>query len=219
MRSQAALVYLLCALATVAGSHASISGRYLEARTADVYTGPCFANAEMGLAGKEAVLAWQVGEGEWGGVPLDGLAIVAVVRARATLGDPHASPLPALSVLLVDERATPAQRDALVAFASEMGGELLRQQVAVEAVPIATRFDAADGSASVVAGNRVELRTRALRVLDHHCGNEEVFYPPLTPTQGAVPAVALVQAYRGLGLGGTWSSSGKRAAFVGSFAR
>ena len=48
---------------------------------------------------------------------------------------------------------------------------------------------------------------------------EEVFYPPLAPTDAAVPAVALVQAYRGAGLGGTWSSSGKRAAFVGSFSR
>ena len=29
----------------------SIYGNYVEARTADVYTGPCFANSEVGLDG------------------------------------------------------------------------------------------------------------------------------------------------------------------------
>ena len=74
---------------------ASIEGDYLEARTADVYTGPCFANGEVNLAGKDAVLAWHVRRGSWNGTPLDGLGVVAVVRASATLGDPHVSPLPA----------------------------------------------------------------------------------------------------------------------------
>ena len=31
-----------------------ISGIYLETRTCQVYTGPCFANAETALAGKDA---------------------------------------------------------------------------------------------------------------------------------------------------------------------
>lgn len=219
MRRLALPLFLLCSSAALAGSSPAIHGRYLESRTADVYTGPCFANAEMGLTGKEALLAWHVHDGAWNGVALDGLAVVAVVKASATLGDPHASPLPARSVLLVDERASLAQRHALVAFATEMGGELLGDTVAIESVPIAADFDSRPGFASVVAGNRVELRTRALAVGDHHCGNEEVFYPPLTATVGAVPAVALVQAYRGPGLGGTWSSSGKRSAFVASFTR
>lgn len=219
MRPVAFLTLLLCASAATAGSSPALHGRYLEARTADVYTGPCFANAEMGLTGKEAVLAWQVGEGRFHGVVLDGLSVVAVVKASATLGDPHADPLPARSILLVDDRATPEQRDALVAFAAEMGGDLLREPVSIDSVAITADFDGRPGYASIVAGDRVELRTRALAVRDHHCGNEEVFYPPLTATTGAIPAVALVQAYRGAGLGGTWSSSGKRSAFVASFTR
>src|SRR4029450_2724167 len=81
----------------------SISGDYLEARTSDVYTGPCFANSEVNLAGKEAVFAWSVRQGAWRGVPVEGLSVVAVVRAAATLGDPTVSPLPARAVLLVDE--------------------------------------------------------------------------------------------------------------------
>ena len=81
----------------------SISGDYLEARTSDIYTGPCFGNSEVNLAGKEAVVAWRVRQGAWRGVPVEGLSVVAVVRAAATLGDPTETPLPARAVLLVDE--------------------------------------------------------------------------------------------------------------------
>jgi len=213
-----------------------ISGDYLEARTSDVYTGPCFANSEVNLAGREAVFAWRVSQGAWKGVAVDGLSVVAVVRAAATLGDPTRSPLPARSIVLVDERADAAQKEALVGLAHEMGGELLSDVVAVESAPIELTIQAApaedhaghagpvaaaalSGFASLKAGTEVELRTRALNHHDHLCGNEEVYYPPLTPTAGAVPAVTLAHAFRGSELGKTWSSPGKRSAFVGRFER
>src|SRR3989442_15370626 len=84
---------------------AAIRGDYVEVRSADVYTGPCFANAEVGLVGDQAILAWKVKQGTWKGVSLDGLGIVAVVKASATLGDPYHHPYPAKSVLIGDERA------------------------------------------------------------------------------------------------------------------
>src|SRR2546422_6731729 len=59
---------------------AAIRGDYVEVRSADVYTGPCFANAEVGLTGDQAILAWRVKEGSWQGVKLDGLTLVAVVK-------------------------------------------------------------------------------------------------------------------------------------------
>jgi hypothetical protein len=212
----------------------SVSGDYLEARTSDVYTGPCFANSEVNTAGGEAVFAWRVRQGVWKGVAIDGLSVVAVVRAAATLGDPTRSPLPARSVLLVDERADAAQKAALLGLAHEMGGDLLSDVVSVESAPIELTVEAGampaghmghaaasplSGVASLTAGTEVELRTRALNHRDHLCGNEEVYYPPLTPTAEAVPAVTLAHAFRGAELGKTWSSPGKRSAFVGRFER
>src|SRR3954454_7860677 len=194
-----------------------ISGDYLEARTSDVYTGPCFANSEVNLAGREAVFAWRVKQGAWKGVAIDGLSVVAVVRAAATLGDPTRSPLPAHSVVLVDERADAAQKAALLGLAHEMGGDLLSDVVSVESAPIELTVTSLSGVASLTAGPEVELRTRALNHHDHLCGNEEVYYPPLTPTAEAVPAVTLAHAFRGAELGKTWSSPGKRSAFVGRF--
>ena len=71
-----ALVLLLPAVALGAG--VEISGTYVEARTADVYTGPCFANSEVGLVGNEAIMAWRIEEGGWDGIDLEGLSVVAV---------------------------------------------------------------------------------------------------------------------------------------------
>ena len=58
-----------------------IRGQYIETRSADVYTGQCFANGEVNLVGDEAILAWHVQSGSWDGVPLDGLTVAAAVHA------------------------------------------------------------------------------------------------------------------------------------------
>src|SRR3977135_2333701 len=94
-----------------------IHGDYIETRSADVYTGQCFANGEVNLVGTEAIVAWHVQSGSWDGGPLDGLTVAAAIRARATLGDPYGNPYPAKSVLLIDDQATAQQSAALVSFA------------------------------------------------------------------------------------------------------
>src|SRR4051794_27137138 len=102
------------ALPVEAAAPAAVLGQYLEARTCDVFTGACFANADTGLTGKNAVLAWKIDSGTVGGAKLDGLAVVAVVAARETLGlNPS---LPGKAVVMVDEAATPAQQAALMKF-------------------------------------------------------------------------------------------------------
>ena len=66
-----------------------IRGDYLETRSADVYTGQCFANGEVNLVGNEAILAWHVRTGSWDGIPLHGLTVASAVRATGTGGDPY----------------------------------------------------------------------------------------------------------------------------------
>ena len=90
MKSKLALLAAVLLMAIPALAQANhVSGNYMEFRNADVYTGPCFANSQVGLTGQNAVLAWQISNGEWNGVSLSGLNVVAVVRASATLGDPY----------------------------------------------------------------------------------------------------------------------------------
>jgi hypothetical protein len=199
-------------------AQAKIIGDYIETRSADVYTGQCFANGEVGLTGDEAILAWHIREGSWNGVKLDGFNVVAAVKANATLGDPYADPYPAKAVLIVDEQANPGERAALASFARHMGGELLDNVVRVENQPIDMQvLQEHHGRAVLRAGSFVEVKTRAINENDHLCGNESTFYPPLTQVSHAMPAVAMTDQYKGSGLGTTWTLHDKRSAFVGTF--
>src|SRR5687767_4038276 len=109
-------------LCTSALPAAEITGDYLESRTCDVYTGPCFANSEVGLTGRNAILAWSIDQGSYRGVDLTGLKVVLAVRANDTLGFGSSlvvNPDPIKSVVLVDERANDEQRAALVEMVRE----------------------------------------------------------------------------------------------------
>src|SRR3954469_11019118 len=107
----------------------AVRGQYVEARTCNVFTGSCFANADTGLTGKNAVLAWKVTSGTVGGTRLDGLGVVAVVAARETLGLKQSAP--GKAIVIVDKKATAAQREALVAFVKAQAGDLAKDVVAV----------------------------------------------------------------------------------------
>jgi len=198
----------------------SIYGSYVEARTADVYTGPCFANAEVGLVGQLAVFGWKVSKGSWQGVDLDGLSVVGVVRASHTLGDVFESAYPVKAVMIVDNRANTEQRLALQSFAKHMAGDLLQDVVQVDYQPIELSF-ANDNihsmKANLTAGNLAKITTRALKEGDQICHNEEVWYHPLTKLDHAMPAYSLANSFQGEGLGTTWSSPDKRSAFIGTF--
>lgn len=221
-RISTVVVGLLCLLVLAAPAFAQgIYGDYVESRSADVYTGPCFANGEVGLTGDEATMAWYVRKGEWDRVALDGLGVVAVTRASATLGDPYHNPYPAKSILIVDAKASDIQRQALISFAKAMGGRLLENVLRVQSAPISMQVGEGHehGSALMKAGNLVEIHTRALNDKDHYCGNEVTYYPPLTELDHAMPVVAVSNEYLGHDLGVEWKIFNKRSAFVGTFSR
>ena len=209
------VTFSLAATALVAG----VQGDYIEARTADVFTGPCFANSEVELVGNLAVFGWRVNKGTFQGVKIDGLSVVGVVRASGTLGNIHGTTFPVKAVLIVDEKASPEQRVALKGFAQRMGGDLLQDIVAIESQPISFEIDGSihGAKAKLSAGTLAAIQTRAINDNDHLCTNEETWYSPLTKTSHAMPAYALAHDFKGKGLGTTWSSPEKRSAFVGSF--
>ncbi len=214
------VIGLACLMLMSASAYAEgIYGDYVESRSADVYTGPCFANGETGLTGNEATIAWHIRKGQWNGVELDGLSVVAVARANATLGDPYHNPYPAESILILDGRASDAQREALMSFAKTMGGRLLDDVRVVHFAPITMQVGEGRDHGSVVmrAGDLAAIQTRALNDMDHYCGNEVTYYPPLTKLAHAMPAVAVSSEFGGKDLGIEWKIFNKRSAFVGSF--
>ncbi len=196
---------------------AEIRGQYLEARTCDVWTGACFANSEMNISGKNAVLAWKVDQGERGGVKLDGLCVVAVIQATDTLGLDQTGP--AKAVILVDEKANKAQREALVALAKKLGGELTKNVLSVEAKKIRLSVnDCEEGGCASLDAGVAKVETRCLHEQhDSICGHEDNYYPPLTEGTKVQSAMVLKNTYTGTGFNQTWQDVNRRGAFVGSF--
>jgi hypothetical protein len=208
-----ALALILVAPVQAAG----ISGKYVEARTCDVWTGPCFANSEMNLGGKNAVLAWKIDKGSLDNVSLDGLSVVAVVTASDTLGLEQTGT--AKAILIVDSKANRAQCDALIRLARQQAGKLLGNVVAVETATV--KLDVTqckDGGCACVEAGKARIETRCID--GHHdkvCGNETAFYPPLSKNVDARAAVATEHSFTGKGVGETWKENGRRGAYVGSF--
>jgi hypothetical protein len=208
---------ILTALLAPVSSPATVRGQYVEARTCDVFTGSCFSNADTGLTGKHAVMAWKVDSGTINGTKLDGLSVVAVVAAGETLGLKQRTT--GRAVMIVDEKATKEQREALVAFAQAQAGGLAAEVVAVRAAKVDLVICHCDGeSCATLKAGDVKLATRCLNI-DHDkaCGNEETMYPPLAKGVAAKAAMATEHSFTGKGLNETWRDAGRRGAFVGSF--
>jgi hypothetical protein len=226
-------LFLSATMATAATPQ--IRGDYLEARTADVFTGPCFSNAEVFITGHQAVLAWKVNAGTWDGVDISGLTVAAAIRGTTTFSEDK--PSQASSVLIVDETANAAQRDALVSMAKHLAGDRLSNVVAVKATAIsmlvenhesslADANDAPKGHAMIPhappaqfwAAGLAQILTRTLDDTDPKSGNEVVAYQPLSKGVDVLPAFTLGNVFKGSGLNTTWDDHNSRGAFVGRFA-
>src|SRR5437773_4532996 len=98
------------AFAVPAAAADSVTGTYMESRTCQVYTGPCFANAETALAGREALMAWNIESGKHNSVDLAGLSVVVAVRGNDTLGYQGVEdPKELKAAIIVDAKASAAQ--------------------------------------------------------------------------------------------------------------
>lgn len=195
-----------------------IEGYYLEARTCQVYTGPCFANGESGIAGKDAVMAWSIKSGTLGGVGLSGLKVAVVVRATDTLGfEGLVGARDVKSMVLVDDSANVHQREALVQFVREKAGKAGKHVLSVRSAPISFEFDEVNLIASVNADRFVALSTRKARPGDCICSNESAYYPPLAQLEGFVPGVTISGRVKGRDLGTSWSIPDSRTSYMGTF--
>jgi hypothetical protein len=215
---------VLAALVGLSGSSllaggSNVRGSYVEARTAEVFTGGCMMNSEAGTAGKEAILAWKIDQGSYNGVSLNGLSVVAAVAGTSNLGTLEmGGDRPSIhSRLFVDQRANPAQRMALVAFANELSNGLTGTIVNV--TPITINYAENDNQVQVSAGE-VALDVNKHVVHDPSCG-AQLWFKPLTTVSAdnATLGMTDLNLFEGAGLGVKWSDHFKRSAFFGTFSR
>ncbi|MBI2835154.1 MAG: DUF1326 domain-containing protein, partial [Acidobacteria bacterium] len=208
---------LFAAAPAIAGPNGTITGDYVEARTAEVFAGGCVMGSEAETMGRQAVAAWRIERGSFNGVMLDGLAVVAAFAGDRNLGIREiGGTAPALvrAAIMIDDRASPAQRDALLSLARELANGLADNVVDVRSVPIVFErkedvYAIAAGDAKLVVSSRLEH--------DPSCGAMQWFHPLARGTQAAV-GLTKTQIYWGGALGSRWQQADKRSAFVGTFA-
>jgi hypothetical protein len=208
------------ALVTSATAHAAtpVQGTYVEARTCQVYTGPCFANGEVGSTGKDAIMTWSIAAGEFAGVDLADKSVALVIRATDTLGFNGLKDAKSKrAIVIIDESANSTEASALKQFALAQTG-LTNEEIADEyRAPITMDFDFSELTASVQVGKFAALKTRKARKGDCICSNESAYYPPLTKLEGFVPGVTIEGDVSARSLGTRWSIPDSRTAYLGTF--
>ncbi len=196
-----------------------VKGKYYENCSCD-FVCPC-------LPGQMAVqpthgsctfaMAFRIDSGHFGDVALDGLGFVVVGLTPEAMGKGNWS-----VGVVVDERANPAQRDAIVGIASGQAGGpmaavggLVGKFLGVEAAPIA--FSDSGASWSVSAASKINLVGRAAAGLNPDA-------PPMQLTNTGHPAadtftLARASDSRVAAFGVSWSdASGRNNAQYAPFA-
>ena len=214
------LLCLVLAMLALGGGALSVSraeanrleGEYVEARTASVFAGACHYNGELTTAGREALMAWSVQEGSWGGVDLAGLRAVAVVGSEANLTDSAAA---RRSELIVDSAASEAQAKALARAVEGAYGRVLGRVVEVRRAPVS--FSADGKSFRVFAPGAASLEVDAMP--DELCCRmpHMVWYAPLVPVEARKVGYTRTAAYAGGAAGDAWQRTGENGAFYGTF--
>jgi hypothetical protein len=206
---------LFAAPVMAAGGSNSLSGVYVEARTAEVFTGGCLMSSEAETTGRQAVLAWKVDRGSVNGVSLDGLSVVAAVVGDKNLGIHEIGGEKAISrsALFVDARASSAQRTALVAMAKELSNGIMGTIVSVTPAPI--QF-ADKGEEIAVAAPQVALNIGKHAEHNPGCGADQWFHP-LSSVDDPTIGMTKQNSFSGSELGSKWSDPDKVSAFFGTF--
>ena len=211
----AAVLGLSITALSAADSGGSVSGSYVEARTSEIFAGACIINGEAATTGREALLAWKVDRGQFNGVRLDGLSVVAAVSGDVNLSvrEIGGEVATTRTAMFPDARGTAAQRQALVAMAKSLSKGLIAD--VVEVTPTAVEF-VDDGHNIRVATKTTRINVQKEIVHDASCGNKQ-WFSPLANVHHADMGTTIENAYSGVTLGTKWSDPDKRSAFFGAF--
>lgn len=191
---------LICAVAARGQGAGVITGDYMEDRSNHVHGCYCEWSGESITGGREAVLAWRIRSGEYGGVDLSGAEIVAVVRGDSTLsiGAP-----PRQSVLLISSAAPAEKRRAAEALIRDRYGAFLGTVLAVRHVSM--DFDLSGETARVRVPGLLALEMRQARLPDDALpGATKWFDPFVTLTSYQLGTTTQIR-YSGREFGLAWS--------------
>ena len=208
-----AIVLLLTAAGALSTQPETVQGEYLEARSVSVYVGACHYGAEYVEGGREATLVWNIRQGTWKDVSLDGLTVVAVVTAKNNLAIDTDT---RRSVLYIDEKATSEQRAAVIDLMTVKRSVVLGEVVSTESAPITFTKE----------GVKYDLqvgKVLTLSISRYPCQNctqpHQIWYKPLEQLDTPIVGKSTSYSYQDKILSVTWNCDEDiNNVFVGYFA-
>ena len=209
----AAMVVAVSALVfSSQAENVSLRGDYVEVRTASVFAGACHYNGEVVTTGRDAMMAWNVTSGNWQGVDLSGVRVLAIVSSDANLGESNAA---RQSEIIVDSNASRTQALAMINALKEKYAASLGNVVEVRSAPI--KFER-NGRTYAVLTNEAAINVEAMPN-DLCCKMPNlVWYTPLVGLENRKVGYTSRALYSGKAVGEPWSRSGENSAFYGNFA-
>jgi hypothetical protein len=194
------------------GEAAAIRGDYVEVRTASVFAGACHYNGEVTTTGRDALMAWNVKSGQWRGVDLTGVSVVAIVTADANLSDHNAA---RSSEIVIGSNASDEQSRAILEALKIRYATSLGKVISVRRGPLS--FEHEGKTYSVTANNVASINVEAMPN-DLCCKMPNlVWYSPLVPLENRKVGYTTKASYAGDATGEAWQRSGENSAFYGSF--
>jgi len=189
-----------------------VKGEYVEVRTASVFAGACHYNGELTTAGRDALMAWNVKSGEWRGVNVAGVRIVAIVSADANLSEGTAR----RSEIIIGENASDAQSRAMLEVLKSRYAASLGKIISVRRGPLT--FEHKDKTYAVTAGDFASINIEAMP--DDLCCKmpQLVWYSPLVPLENRKVGYTTKALFAGSDVCDPWQRTGENSAFYGSFA-
>ena len=210
------------ALFTIAGAAAlagpTLKGEYVETRTCNIYIGACHANGEVVTTGREAIMAWNIKEGEVDGYKMNGLKAVAVVVGNENLGDcttPAAKCGARKTVLYIDSKANEGQKNALAWALNDKYGKALGTIVKVNSASV--HFSKKGQEYTVRIPETLEVKATGLKksccVMPH-----EVWYQPMIQVKNSVVGTCSINEFKGSAeLSTKWRRTDENSSYVAEF--
>jgi hypothetical protein len=188
----------------------TLTGDYVEARTASVFCGACHYNGELVTEGRSAVLAWNISKGSWNGVNLAGVRAMAEVNCDRNLSDMTAR---RSSEIAIDRSATESQARAMTDLIQKTAGDNLGQLVSVRRVSISFHHDA--GQYVISGDGFADVTAQALP--NNECCTQPhlVWYTPLVPISNRRVGYTEAADYVAGSNGDSWQREDENSAFYG----
>lgn len=198
--------FFLLSLLPLSAQDGAIRGDYVEDRSNHVHGCYCEWSGQSQTGGREAMLAWRIQSGSYGGIDLSGTVFTLVVLGEANLSFGWAAqfaPPPRRSVLVIGEGASPSQSRAIEALIRERFSVMAGRILAVRQAPV--DFQISPGGASVSSPRLFEMRMRKARLPEDNLPGAARWYDSFLPMAEGELGTTLINRWSGNEFRLTWT--------------